>query len=361
MKQGYVPLYDFMTISGKSNQFVCKVFCKDLNAEGTGNSKKEAKQKAAENMLLLLGQTSDVSMSSTISSLSVGANKTQNSLSTMICDTSPSSSVHLQLISEVIDLNKNIKKTPSDPCKNYIGILQEFCVQNAILPKDISYKTIDESGPSHLRSFVVEVSVGSLRAQGVAQSKKTAKQEAAKNLYQILDVNALSKINQNHSNGTSELLEFTKNMQKLDITSGNVNCKPALPIAELSEKAQSRYLECTNKVSKTDKHGEHSISDLHLLFEDTYSTKIPDDIKAKMQIVRIEQESLIKEIRQYIEHILGLKIERFVLHKSEIGFVVGLRLIAIHNITQISQGVTKNDAENRAMYNIITAISILLN
>lgn len=129
MKQGYIPLYEFMTVNGQSNQFFCKVICKDKSADATGNSKKAAKHKAAEKMLILLGQASQVSMSSTISSLPVDVNKTQNSISTMIHNTSSSSSVHLQLRSEVIDIktdiNKNnIKENPSDICANYIGLLQ---------------------------------------------------------------------------------------------------------------------------------------------------------------------------------------------------------------------------------------------
>jgi len=119
IKQGYVPMYNFLTNdTGKNNQFFCQVICKDLSANGIGNSKREAKQKAAENMLLLLNQTSYVSMSS-ISSLCRDANNTEKSA--LICNT-PSSSIHLQLKSEVPYIKKDI--TMEETSINYIGLLQ---------------------------------------------------------------------------------------------------------------------------------------------------------------------------------------------------------------------------------------------
>jgi len=190
----------------------------------------------------------------------------------------------------------------------------------------------------------------------MAQNKKLAKQEAAKNLLQDLGLNKMQNLKTNVSN---EILE--ENMQKLGIKI--LESKPTLPIAELSEKAQTLYLECTNKVNKTNKLPENFIKNLHILFEDTYLTKIPDDIKEKMQMISINQPNLIQEMRQYIEKILKLKIEQFVLRKSGTEYVVGLRLssTSIHNITQIGIGETKSKAEILAMYNVITAISILLN
>ncbi|XP_012219199.1 RISC-loading complex subunit tarbp2-like [Linepithema humile] len=359
IKQGYVPMYDFkiMNPNGNSKQFFCKVICKDLSTDGTGNSKKEAKQKAAENMLLLLGQSSKVSMSSTISSLSSDVDKTpvtQNS--TMICNT-PSSSIHLQLISEMIDIksdvNKNIKESSLDSSVNYIGVLQELCVRQKLSPRDISYKVIGESGPSHMRCFIIEVSVKSLRAHGTAQSKKIAKQEAAKNLLHDLGLDKLAEVN----NVSNEILE--ESMRKLGI--GISESKPALPIVELSDKAQSIYLECTNKVNKSNKLPEHFITNLHILFENTYVTKIPHNMIEKMQIIRIDQTHLIQEMRLHIERMLKLRIEQSIICKSEKGYVVSLRLLSIHNITQIGIGKTKDEAETMAMYNIITAILILVN
>lgn len=131
IKQGYVPMYDFkiMNTINNSNHFSCRVVCKDLSAVGTGNSKKQAKQKAAENMLLLLGQTNQVSMSSIISPLTTDADQTQKT----IISNAPSSSIHWQLISEMKDIKKDIKniKAPLwNSCINYIGDLQVSSIKH---------------------------------------------------------------------------------------------------------------------------------------------------------------------------------------------------------------------------------------
>lgn len=43
-----------------------------------------------------------------------------------------------------------------------------------------AYKVIQESGPDHDKTFRVQVSVGSINAEGIGKSKKTAEQEAAR-------------------------------------------------------------------------------------------------------------------------------------------------------------------------------------
>lgn len=195
----------------------------------------------------------------------------------------------------------------------------------------------------------------SLRAQGTATTKKIAKQEAAKNLLQTLGIETWSEANVSNRNANLE-----KNIRELGIGILEDN-KPTLPIAELSDKAQSIYLECTNKVNKVNKLSEDSIASLHTLFENSYLTKIPNYMKEKMQTIRIDQTNLIQEMRQYIERMLKLKIERSIICKSENNYVISLRLLFIHNITQIGIGKTENEAETMAMHNVITAISILLN
>lgn len=143
--------------------------------------------------------------------------------------------------------------------------------------------------------------------------------------------------------------------------SESINIKPTLPIAELSEKAESLYLERTKKMHKINKHSDFSINNLHLLFKATYGTEIPPYMKEKMQMLCINQTNLIQEIRQYIEKILRLKIEKSVVPRSKIGYIISLRLVSIHNITQIGIAKTKDEAETQAMYKIISAISVLLN
>jgi len=211
-----------------------------------------------------------------------------------------------------------------------------------------------------MKYFTVEVRVNALRAQGMANNKKLAKQAAAKNLLLNLGVDVdmdKSSTFVNKVNVFDEILE--RKIEELGI---NISEDKLLgPIVELSNKAQSVYLERTNKVTKADNLPEHLIKNIHVLFEDAYLTKIPDNIKEKMQIISINQPNLIREIRQYIERTLKLKIEQFIIQKSKAGYVICLRLLSVHNITQIGIGETESKAETVAMCNVITAISILLN
>lgn len=64
IKQGYVPMYNYVSVKkdGIYNRFVCRVDCKEFNAEGVGNSKKDAKQNAAEKMLSLLAAKNEISV-----------------------------------------------------------------------------------------------------------------------------------------------------------------------------------------------------------------------------------------------------------------------------------------------------------
>lgn len=58
VRDGYFPIYTYITInnSTNNNRFACKVTCKDISANGIAKNKKEAKQIAAENMLLLMNK-----------------------------------------------------------------------------------------------------------------------------------------------------------------------------------------------------------------------------------------------------------------------------------------------------------------
>ncbi|HEY7210876.1 MAG TPA: ribonuclease III [Bryobacteraceae bacterium] len=69
---------------------------------------------------------------------------------------------------------------------NYKNLLQERA-QALGLPFP-RYSTTGTSGPDHARSFTIEVRLGEgLSARATASSKKAASQQAAKNLYQVLE------------------------------------------------------------------------------------------------------------------------------------------------------------------------------
>jgi dsRNA-specific ribonuclease len=67
---------------------------------------------------------------------------------------------------------------PNRELSNYKGILQKQC--QTFLSADPNYRVISESGPSHKRTFEMEVWVNNRRlGSAVGRSKKEAEQKAA--------------------------------------------------------------------------------------------------------------------------------------------------------------------------------------
>lgn len=241
--------------------------------------------------------------------------------------------------------------------------MQEFCVQQKLMIKDILYEVIDESGPPHMRNFTIEVSVGSVREEGSAQCKKTAKQEAAKKLLQRLHPDIIDKFLERNKNDTNcKVLEDT--IQKLGVEiSECIISKPELPVASQSKKAQMLYMKCTNKEFKVTRQ-DFLLKDLHDSFEKTYSSKISCNIKKKMKTVRdiyTNHAGIIEEVIQDIVRALEVKIEKTILPSLTKSHIICLRLLSNPTIIQIGMDETKDKAEIQAKYNVIVTILTLLN
>ncbi|KAL6436381.1 hypothetical protein ACFW04_004715 [Cataglyphis niger] len=342
VKQGYVPIYDYIGVKtdGIYNQFVYRVKCKTFIAEGVGCSKKNAKHNAAENMLLLLAKENEISVLSPIAN-------TIHSTPTKICEPSP----------------PRIQTLSSPNHVNYVGLLQEFYVQQKLMTEDILYEVVDESGPPHMRIFTIEVSVGSVREKGSAQCKKIAKQEAAKKLLQRLHPDIIDKFLKGNKNDTNcKVLENT--IQKLGVEiSKCIISKPELPVASLSKKAQMLYMKCTNKEFKVTRQ-DFLLKDLHDLFKKTYSNKISCNMKKKMQIVcdiYTNHAGIIEEVIQDIVRALEVKIEKTILPSLTKSYIICLHLSSNPTITQFGMDETKDKAEIQAKYNVIATVLTLLN
>lgn len=247
--------------------------------------------------------------------------------------------------------------------------MQEFCVQQELLVNNILYNVVDESGPAHMKMFTIEVSIGSVREKGSAPCKKTAKQEAAKNLLQRLhpDVNELLERNNEKNNKVNSKEMLQETIQKLQNTGIEISecviSKPTLPVANLSKKAQTLYMKCTNKERKMTRQ-DFLLKDLHDLFEKTYSSKISSNMRKKMQTVRdkyINRADVIKEVVQDIVRTLEIKIEKIILPSLTKGCIISLRLSSQPIITQLGMGETEDKAEIQAMYNVIVTILTFLN
>ncbi|XP_072751925.1 RISC-loading complex subunit TARBP2-like [Anoplolepis gracilipes] len=344
VKQGYVPKYDCigLKVEGAYNRFVYRVKCKDFVAEGVGNSKKDAKQDAAEKMLSLLANKNEISLQSPV------ANKIGISIPIKFYE--PTSLSRM--------------KTESSPDNiNYVGLLQEFCMEQKLTFQDINYEVVEQSGPPHMKVFTIEVRIGTACEKGSAQCKKAAKQEAAKRLLQRLhpDINKLSKGKKNEAISTETAED---GIRKLGIgITDYVISKPVLPVESLSKRAEAMYMKCTDKELTVTKQN-FLLKDIHNLFNKTYSSKISYTMRKKMQSVRdiyINHADMIKEVIQELVSTLGVKMEKKSLINSSKNYIIYLRLSSIPNITQLGIGETKDAAEIQAMYNIIETILTFLN
>ncbi|XP_032690394.1 uncharacterized protein LOC116853423 [Odontomachus brunneus] len=233
IKEGCVPNYSYIL---DISEFKCEVTCKNLSAIGIGPNKKEAKYNAAVNMLSLLNIT-----------IYSKKHKTGNKIQDFKTCQPTHNTNEPNNTNMLPPLNKDTQTFPE--C-NYVGVLQELCMQHRIsLPL---YEVVQQSGPSHMRTFKVKSSVGSHEMTGIAFCKKAAKQEAAKNILHHLVV---SNILPEDTYKKIELYKRKVNINDTkDIKLNVKNTKPVLPIEkpeieEISEKALPTYELISNNIA----------------------------------------------------------------------------------------------------------------
>jgi len=94
-------------------------------------------------------------------------------------------SYHQQVLKQQEKRARNMAQYETNP----IGALQERFQSRGIIP---DYKFLNTDGASHCPTFTFQVSVGDITASGNGQTKKQAKQAAAKSMLDILDGRAPS-------------------------------------------------------------------------------------------------------------------------------------------------------------------------
>ena len=70
-------------------------------------------------------------------------------------------------------------------CKTPVSILQELCAKKGVTPV---YDTIGQEGASHQPKFTIRCTAGDVVGNGQGPSKKVAKQSAAEDVLQQLDI-----------------------------------------------------------------------------------------------------------------------------------------------------------------------------
>lgn len=149
-------------------------------------------------------------------------------------------------------------------------------------------------------------------------------------------------------------------LRKLDIKISDFKIsEPTIPIAQLSEKAQSIYIASTSDYHNTETR-DLVLKDHHCLFKRRYSDKISDSLKTKMQMIcesNICNSHLIHEVKRDIQKALGVELKLIEQYSNEIGIIIiCLRLLSTPIITQCGIGKTVYDAENRAICEISNTI-----
>ncbi|XP_069699608.1 interferon-inducible double-stranded RNA-dependent protein kinase activator A homolog [Periplaneta americana] len=184
---GMTPKYELLTAGLSINHghnyypFSFRVSVGEVEAIGTGRSKKEAKHAAARELLNLL--------------LDGPFSKRQANFTDYTNETVTETAGVMQ-----------------DNFHNPVGILQEMCTaENWAHPK---YVLVSEQGLPHNRVFTISVEVQGMRQTGTGRSKRLAKREAAlKMLYrlgpQFVDADSKLSYDEGCTNG------FTNNYTKL--------------------------------------------------------------------------------------------------------------------------------------------------
>nr|XP_018905151.1 PREDICTED: interferon-inducible double-stranded RNA-dependent protein kinase activator A-like [Bemisia tabaci]XP_018905152.1 PREDICTED: interferon-inducible double-stranded RNA-dependent protein kinase activator A-like [Bemisia tabaci]XP_018905153.1 PREDICTED: interferon-inducible double-stranded RNA-dependent protein kinase activator A-like [Bemisia tabaci] len=170
MKLGHVPQYDLVRDDTGTHipTFTYRLEFNNVVVEGTGSSKKEAKQTTARLMLEKLGITSAEEM-------------------------------------------PKIEPTEALPMKkvckyNSVGALTEFCAQMK-MAQGPQYFDVREEGPPHAKLFTVRCSVSLLSETAVAGTKKQAKQQAAQQmLTRLKNLQVIDDENQILSPGSFEVV-----------------------------------------------------------------------------------------------------------------------------------------------------------
>lgn len=162
VKEHSVPDYVLVLDGGGThvNTFVYEVSCNGLSARGTGRSKKDAKHQAAKNMLETIAAHRGYPQ--------LPASPAQSPAKIPVPVAVPASS----------RIGMNV------PFVNAIGELQALCTENNL--GEPEYIAISDEGPPHARIFTYHCVLSTFKEEGVATTKKQAKHEAAKKMWNRL-------------------------------------------------------------------------------------------------------------------------------------------------------------------------------
>ncbi|KZC10576.1 Interferon-inducible double stranded RNA-dependent protein kinase activator A like protein A [Dufourea novaeangliae] len=332
-----LPIYvEVSSGIGIQKRFTIQVTWKSYSAKGVGFSKKEAKQNAAKEMILLLSSKnilqSTLSLLPTeefipnsIASMSIDRPNLQNSMSLLDSDASPHAS------------------SSQSTFVNYVGLLQEYSVTRNLLSP--SYTLLNISGPSHIPGFTIQCKVASVSKEATETTKKAAKQKAAKEVLQ-------------HFIGNTHTLDT--DMDKLNIEYMDLRIDEAKSDKLKNENALEIYNKTKNRPFRANNQTE--VNDFHDALSNhckniTHSNKI-----VLMSVVRMKKCYLdnITDMKNIIQDALKVTLEKISFQAKNNHYIVGLRLTTTPPMMQIGLNNTPDQAEKEALHKLFELVIAFL-
>nr|XP_050868869.1 RISC-loading complex subunit tarbp2-like isoform X3 [Vespula vulgaris]XP_050868871.1 RISC-loading complex subunit tarbp2-like isoform X5 [Vespula vulgaris] len=319
VKEGFLPVYTLLrSETGKHiSIFTYEVKYKDFSATGQALSKKDAKQKAAQNMLTLLEDPNDISKTRPLSSSN-----------DIYPDASPSTSGQALLDSTLMH----------EDLKNYVGSLQQYCGENKLMQAE--YQITDITGLGHEQVFTMSCTVGSITEEATGTRKKQVKQRVAKKMLERLtNTNHPSVANKDES-GSSNPFKHCDDLSGIDKDVLD-DLSLQLHNSELNEtesqaSKKKKFLDANIK-SNLGPILPKDVSELqnrHLFFKQyVYNTVCNDSEETLLEILNtvkgfkrsfmdieeydiVRVTSLEQEILIYIEEKMKLSMEKKIIHSK---------------------------------------------
>ncbi|XP_078046541.1 protein Loquacious-like [Augochlora pura] len=294
----------------------------NYRVKGHGSTKKEAKQDAAKEMIALLTSEGVLCTPSSVN----GNEKKNEKSSNLECNSQSSMN------------SSNSAACSQELFVNYVGSLMEFCVAHQ-LPVP-SFDSVSTSGLPHNFIFTMNCTVGSLCKQGSGNTKKVAKQNAAKEVLQTLKASDAIMVD--------DLVVQYKNLKLIEPKADN----------EIQIRARYQRIKNVSNVSSTCIH----IGDYHLALmgecKNVVNNKEVTDLELLKKKCYIEDISVTKTI---IKNIFNVSVETFKFKsKRTMQCIVAIKLNTVIPICQIGSCTTFKEAEQVALANLLQYIILFV-
>lgn len=322
VKEHSIPDYALVHNGGGThvNTFIYEVSCQGLRARGTGRSKKDAKHQAAKNMLETIAAHRGYPQ--------LPASPAQSPAKTPVPAAVPACS----------------RTGTNIPFVNAIGELQALCIENSL--EEPEYIAISDEGPPHARIFTYHCVLSTFKEEGVATTKKQAKHEAARKMWNRL------------KNLVDDESIFIKKAKKAEVNT-----------VLTDEIAKERYLELKKLTVKKSNLGL-KITDYHKkikqFFEAEESKECVEFIKSISSGDEVEhnKETINSDLNNFNDILKKLDIE---CTETKLGTktpdvnCVCLRINSPLSITQCGLGTTEHEAKYQAFVKLVNFIMIIVN